>query len=139
MASKSILRRLTVHKTASAVNTNASQQVRLLTTCISSHLHQYPSHPHTTLSSLSSPSQHNSIYSSHSNSSTKQQHVSHSVFYRGMPTENVPVPTLGESISEGTIVTWNKKEGDYVKQDEVVVVIETDKVSVDIRSPKAGM
>ncbi|KAG3073003.1 Dihydrolipoyllysine-residue succinyltransferase component of 2-oxoglutarate dehydrogenase complex [Phytophthora idaei] len=50
----------------------------------------------------------------------------------------VPVPSMGDSISEGTVVEWNKKAGDYVAEDEVVVVLETDKVSVDVRAPKAG-
>ncbi|EEY64480.1 dihydrolipoamide succinyltransferase, putative [Phytophthora infestans T30-4] len=50
----------------------------------------------------------------------------------------VPVPSMGDSISEGTIVEWIKKSGDYVAEDEVVVVLETDKVSVDVRAPKAG-
>ncbi|POM73019.1 Dihydrolipoamide succinyltransferase [Phytophthora palmivora] len=50
----------------------------------------------------------------------------------------VPVPSMGDSISEGTVVEWIKKTGDYVAEDEVVVVLETDKVSVDVRAPKAG-
>ncbi|OWZ06862.1 Dihydrolipoamide succinyltransferase [Phytophthora megakarya] len=50
----------------------------------------------------------------------------------------VPVPSMGDSISEGTVVEWIKKSGDYVAEDEVVVVLETDKVSVDVRAPKAG-
>ncbi|KAG1695400.1 hypothetical protein DVH05_020438 [Phytophthora capsici] len=50
----------------------------------------------------------------------------------------VPVPSMGDSISEGTVVEWIKKAGDYVAEDEVVVVLETDKVSVDVRAPKAG-
>ncbi|ETP35193.1 hypothetical protein F442_16578 [Phytophthora nicotianae P10297] len=50
----------------------------------------------------------------------------------------VPVPSMGDSISEGTIVEWIKKAGDYVAEDEVVVVLETDKVSVDVRAPKSG-
>lgn len=50
----------------------------------------------------------------------------------------VPVPSMGDSISEGTVVEWVKQAGDYVKEDEVVVVLETDKVSVDVRAPKSG-
>ncbi|CEG39750.1 dihydrolipoyllysine-residue succinyltransferase component of 2-oxoglutarate dehydrogenase [Plasmopara halstedii] len=50
----------------------------------------------------------------------------------------VPVPSMGDSISEGTVVEWIKKVGDYVSEDEVVVVLETDKVSVDVRAPKSG-
>lgn len=51
----------------------------------------------------------------------------------------IPVPNLGDSISEGTIVSWSKSIGDYCNADEVVVVLETDKVSVDIRTPKSGI
>jgi 2-oxoglutarate dehydrogenase E2 component (dihydrolipoamide succinyltransferase) len=40
------------------------------------------------------------------------------------------VPSMGDSITEGTIVTWQKKAGDYVNADDVVVVLETDKVGI---------
>lgn len=40
----------------------------------------------------------------------------------------VKVPTMAESISEGTLKSWTKSVGDFVKQDEEVAVIETDKV-----------
>ncbi|TDH73688.1 hypothetical protein CCR75_009546 [Bremia lactucae] len=53
--------------------------------------------------------------------------------------EVVPVPTMGDSISEGTVVEWLKAPGEFVKIDEVVVVIETDKVSVDVRAPSSGV
>ena len=49
------------------------------------------------------------------------------------------VPTMGDSITEGTVVEWVKNVGDYVGPDEVFVVIETDKVSVDVRSPDGGI
>lgn len=42
--------------------------------------------------------------------------------------EIVPVPSMGDSITEGTIVEWAKQPGDSVEVDEVVVVLETDKV-----------
>ena len=45
---------------------------------------------------------------------------------------------MGDSITEGTIVDLPVAPGDYVEADEVVVVLETDKVSVDVRSPEAG-
>lgn len=51
---------------------------------------------------------------------------------------DVPVPSMGDSISEGTVVEWLKSPGDFVEADEVVVVLETDKVSVDVRAPFAG-
>lgn len=48
------------------------------------------------------------------------------------------VPTMGDSISEGTIVDLPVAPGDFVNVDDVVVVLETDKVSVDVRAPEAG-
>jgi len=49
------------------------------------------------------------------------------------------VPTMGDSISEGTIETFVKNVGDFVEADEVVARIETDKVTVDILSTHAGV
>lgn len=48
------------------------------------------------------------------------------------------VPPLGESITEGTIAKWMKKEGDSVNADDVVLVVETDKVTVDIKATLSG-
>ncbi len=53
--------------------------------------------------------------------------------------DKIIVPTLGESITEATVAKWLKKAGDSVKADEAVVSLETDKVSVDVTSPKAGV
>jgi len=50
----------------------------------------------------------------------------------------VKVPAVGESISEVTIATWVKKDGDYVKLDEIICSIESDKATLDISAPKAG-
>jgi 2-oxoglutarate dehydrogenase E2 component (dihydrolipoamide succinyltransferase) len=55
-----------------------------------------------------------------------------------MATE-VKVPTLGESITEGTLAQWLKKPGDAVAQDEAIASLETDKVSVEVPSPVAGV
>jgi 2-oxoglutarate dehydrogenase E2 component (dihydrolipoamide succinyltransferase) len=55
-----------------------------------------------------------------------------------MPTE-VKVPTLGESITEGTLAEWLKQPGDAVAQDEAIASLETDKVSVEVPSPVAGV
>ena len=49
------------------------------------------------------------------------------------------VPALGESITEGSIASWNKNVGDHVTVDEVIVIVETDKVTVDIKSTNAGI
>ena len=52
---------------------------------------------------------------------------------------DVMVPTLGESVSEATVATWFKKPGDAVAQDEMLCELETDKVSVEVPSPAAGV
>ena len=48
------------------------------------------------------------------------------------------VPALGDSISEGTLVEWTKGEKETCFADDIVAVIETDKVSVDVRAPVSG-
>ena len=55
-----------------------------------------------------------------------------------MATE-VLVPTLGESITEATLGEWLKQPGDPVKADEPIASLETDKVSVEVPSPVAGV
>ena len=55
-----------------------------------------------------------------------------------MATE-IRVPTLGESVTEATIGRWMKKEGETVSVDEPVVELETDKVSVEVPAPAAGV
>ena len=52
---------------------------------------------------------------------------------------DVQVPTLGESVTEATVSTWFKKVGDKVEQDEMLCELETDKVSVEVPSPAAGV
>jgi 2-oxoglutarate dehydrogenase E2 component (dihydrolipoamide succinyltransferase) len=52
---------------------------------------------------------------------------------------DVSVPTMGESVAEGTVAAWSKKVGDKVSRDEVLVEIETDKVAVEIASPADGV
>ncbi|MEN3747148.1 2-oxoglutarate dehydrogenase complex dihydrolipoyllysine-residue succinyltransferase [Sphingomonas sp. HF-S3] len=51
----------------------------------------------------------------------------------------VKVPTLGESITEATLGEWLKKPGEPVKADEPIASLETDKVSVEVPSPVAGV
>ena len=48
------------------------------------------------------------------------------------------VPALGESITEATVGRWHKKVGESLSADEPVVVLETDKVTVDVPAPAAG-
>ncbi len=49
------------------------------------------------------------------------------------------VPTLGESVTEATVAKWLKKGGDKVNEDEPLVELETDKVSVEVTSPSTGV
>jgi 2-oxoglutarate dehydrogenase E2 component (dihydrolipoamide succinyltransferase) len=51
---------------------------------------------------------------------------------------DVKVPSVGESISEVTIASWLKKDGDIVKLDEAICSIESDKATLEISAPKAG-
>ena len=51
----------------------------------------------------------------------------------------IRVPTLGESVSEATIAKWLKKAGDAVAVDEPLVELETDKVSLEVPAPSAGV
>ena len=55
-----------------------------------------------------------------------------------MATE-IRVPTLGESVTEATIGKWFKKPGEAVKADEPIVELETDKVTVEVPAPAAGV
>jgi len=52
---------------------------------------------------------------------------------------DVMVPSLGESVSEATVATWFKKVGDAVALDEMLCELETDKVSVEVPAPVAGV
>jgi len=51
----------------------------------------------------------------------------------------ITVPTLGESVSEATVAQWLKKEGDTVAADEPIVELETDKVTLEVNAPEAGV
>ncbi len=54
-------------------------------------------------------------------------------------TIEIRVPTLGESVTEATVATWFKKPGDAVAVDEMLCELETDKVTVEVPSPAAGV
>lgn len=51
---------------------------------------------------------------------------------------DVVMPKMGESIMEGTILTWHKKPGDKVERDETILEISTDKVDTEVPSPESG-
>ncbi len=52
---------------------------------------------------------------------------------------DIRVPTLGESVTEATIGRWFKKPGDVVEADEPLVELETDKVTIEVPAPSAGI
>jgi 2-oxoglutarate dehydrogenase E2 component (dihydrolipoamide succinyltransferase) len=52
---------------------------------------------------------------------------------------SVTMPQLGESVTEGTVTRWLKKEGDHVETDEPLLEVSTDKVDTEIPSPSAGV
>src|SRR4051812_49766286 len=52
---------------------------------------------------------------------------------------SVTMPQLGESVTEGTVTRWLKKEGEHVEADEPLLEVSTDKVDTEIPSPAAGV
>lgn len=50
----------------------------------------------------------------------------------------VKIPTVGESITEAIISEWQKSSGDYVEQNDILLVLETDKASVEVVAEKSG-
>src|ERR1700760_1696858 len=51
---------------------------------------------------------------------------------------DIMTPARGESVSEATVARWTKKVGDPVKKDEVLVELDTDKVSLEVSAPSDG-
>ena len=51
---------------------------------------------------------------------------------------DIKVPTVGESISEVTLIKWVKKDGDYVQRDEVIAELESEKATFEVNAEKAG-
>ena len=52
---------------------------------------------------------------------------------------DIMTPALGESVTEATVARWTKKAGDAVRKDEILVELETDKVSLEVASPSDGV
>ncbi len=52
---------------------------------------------------------------------------------------DIMTPALGESVTEATVARWAKKPGDAVKRDEILVELETDKVSLEVAAPEDGV
>ncbi len=55
-----------------------------------------------------------------------------------LQTVDIPMPKMGESVMEGTIIKWHKKIGETIKQDEILFEISTDKVDTEVPSPVNG-
>lgn len=52
---------------------------------------------------------------------------------------DIKVPTVGESISEVTLLKWNKKDGEYVERDEVIAELESEKATFEVNAEQAGV
>lgn len=52
---------------------------------------------------------------------------------------DIKVPTVGESISEVTLLKWTKNDGDYVERDEVIAELESEKATFEVNAEKAGI
>ena len=52
---------------------------------------------------------------------------------------SVPVPALGESITQAVLLRWTKKDGDRIAKDEVIAELETDKANAELNAPAAGV
>ena len=68
---------------------------------------------------------------------TKQEEIPSTKQVGGELVE-IPMPKMGESIMEGTILKWHKKVGEKVKRDEIIFEISTDKVDTEVPSPVDG-
>ena len=51
----------------------------------------------------------------------------------------IKVPQLSESVAEATLLTWKKKPGESVREDEIVIEVETDKVVMEVPAPASGV
>lgn len=52
---------------------------------------------------------------------------------------DIMTPALGESVTEATVARWAKKPGEAVRKDEILVELETDKVSLEVAAPADGV
>lgn len=57
---------------------------------------------------------------------------------RALALQRFPVPEMGDSITEGTMLEFAKQVGDVVGMEEMIASVETDKVTVEVRAPAAG-
>lgn len=87
-------------------------------------------------SSLRAPSNSASIATHHLRNGGLLRFKRH---YAAAETKTQVVPPMGDSITEGELKNWAKGEGEHVAVDDLVAVIETDKVAVEIRAKEAGV
>ena len=62
-------------------------------------------------------------------------------FYNSVPSLEkavIDVPSMGDAITDGTLIELHKQAGDFVQQDDVLCSVETDKVTVEVRTPVSG-
>jgi pyruvate dehydrogenase E2 component (dihydrolipoamide acetyltransferase) len=73
-----------------------------------------------------------------SDSSKSKEEETPSTTQVGGELVDVPMPKMGESVMEGTIIKWHKAVGDKVERDEIIYEISTDKVDTEVPAPVAG-
>src|SRR5437762_13255068 len=54
-------------------------------------------------------------------------------------TVEIQMPQMGESVTEGTVLEWHKREGEFVQEGETVVEVSTDKVDAEVPAPASGV
>ena len=52
---------------------------------------------------------------------------------------DIIIPQAGESVASGVVLRWTKKVGEYVKRDETILELETDKATLEVPAPVAGV
>ena len=60
-------------------------------------------------------------------------------YYIPIGVETIKLESLGDSITTAVLLSWNKNPGDAIAEDDVIGVVETDKVTMDIRSKESGV
>jgi 2-oxoglutarate dehydrogenase E2 component (dihydrolipoamide succinyltransferase) len=52
---------------------------------------------------------------------------------------DIVIPSVGESVTSGVVAAWRKKDGEFVQRDEVVMDLETDKITMEVTAPASGV
>ena len=79
------------------------------------------------------------MFDSHSNRTVQVPKFQYTSSAKSLSVVTENLESLGDSISTAVIVSWSKEPGDYIKEDDVIAVVETDKVTMDIRAKKSGV